>query len=121
MWKTGSRATRIAVLAAAFGVVSAVPFGPSGVSAQGGQESCTWSATSEVIYYAMPDVVGECVSQEQANPQTGLIEQRTSHGMMLRRPADGATAFTDGTTLWLLGPDGTVNRSQGSQLPPAAR
>jgi hypothetical protein len=116
-----SRIARLAFITSAFAIANLLPITPSAADAQQvQQQSCTWSATAEVVYYAMPDVVGQCTGSEQLNRETGLMEQRTSHGVMMRRPADGLTAFSDGTTLWVLGPDGAVNRSEGSQLPATA-
>ena len=116
------RHSRSAIVALALGLAVAVPFISSPVTnaQSGGAGSCTWSATSEVIYYAMPEVVGECTGAEQINQQTGLLEQRTTRGTMLRRPGDGLTAFTNGTSMWILGPDGNVMRQEGTVVPATA-
>lgn len=122
MLRQRSRRGRAAIIAVALGLAVATPIVSSSVTnAQTGTTgSCTWSATSEVLYYAMPDVVGDCAGIEQLNQQTGLIEQRTTRGTMLRRPADGLTAFTNGTSMWILGDDGAVMRQEGTQVPAAA-
>ena len=58
----------------------------------------------------IPQVVGQPLSNEQFNPQTGQSLQPTSRGLMVWRKADNATAFTDGSTTWILGPLGLQQR-----------
>lgn len=58
----------------------------------------------------IPDVVGQPIANEQFNPQTGQSIQPTTTGLMVWRKADNATAFTDGSTTWILGPDGLQHR-----------
>jgi hypothetical protein len=63
------------------------------------QAVCTLSPSFQALHDQIPDLVGDCLEVEHLNPQSGLIEQHTSCGVLMLRPADGLTGFTDGTTL----------------------
>ncbi len=116
MLKQRSGRVRTKLVVAALGLAALMPMAAAPVAdAQAGQ-SCTWSATAEVLYYAMPDIVGECQGPEQPNPQSGILEQRTTRGTMMRQ-SNGLTAFSDGTSIWILGEDGNVSRQEGNRLP----
>ncbi|MGE5617648.1 MAG: hypothetical protein ACM3US_00130 [Sphingomonadaceae bacterium] len=56
------------------------------------------------------EVVGQPISDEQFNPQTGESSQLTTEGLMVWRKADNVTAFTDGHTTTLQGPFGLQQR-----------
>ena len=77
----------------------------------GAQPTCTISPPSQAISDLNPDIVGACIEDEHLNPETGLIEQRTSTGLHPLRPGDGLVSFANDTTIWLLGPDGPVSRA----------
>ncbi len=66
-----------------------------------------------VLAGLIPDVVGQPVADEQFNPQTGQSVQPTTRGLMVWRKGDHATAFTNGSTTWLLGPGGLQQRPNG--------
>jgi hypothetical protein len=56
------------------------------------------------------DRVGACLEDQQTNPENGNAEQRTAGGLMVWRKADNFTAFTDGGTTWVNGPNGLQSR-----------
>jgi hypothetical protein len=64
---------------------------------------------------AGPDVVGECVENQQfvAN---GDARQPTTKGEMVWRKADNVTGFTDGGQTWLLGPNGLQKRANADRF-----
>ena len=61
----------------------------------------------------IPGIVGRPLENEWINPLTGDAMQRTSRGLLVWRKADNSTAFTDGTTTWLIGPFGLQRRPNG--------
>ncbi len=62
----------------------------------------------------VPGVVGQPIANEQFNSKTGQSIQPTTRGLMVWRKSDNATAFTDGATTWILGPDGLQQRPNGT-------
>jgi len=59
------------------------------------------------------DVVGSCLEDERVDPNTGLIEQRTNHGVLSRRGPDGVATFTDGPNIWYACATGLARRRSG--------
>src|SRR5688572_9818409 len=55
---------------------------------------------------AVPEVIGDCLENERADPASGDTVQRTTRGLLVWRKADGLVAFTDGHRTWVRGPDG---------------
>jgi hypothetical protein len=84
------------------------PLAPSASLA--GQEGCILNPAFQQLRDQLPDIVGECLAPEALNPATGNVAQPTTGGLLVRRPVDGLTGFTDGRTLWPLGPDGLASR-----------
>jgi hypothetical protein len=64
----------------------------------------------------IPQIVGECVSDETHDPQSGNTVQQTTGGLLVWRQADNWTVFTNGITTWLNGPTGLVSRPNGGPL-----
>lgn len=60
--------------------------------------------------------VGNCLEDQQTNPENGNAEQRTTGGLMVWRKADNVTAFTDGGTMWLNGPQGFQTRPNSERF-----
>ncbi|HEX2924426.1 MAG TPA: hypothetical protein VHS28_10430 [Chloroflexota bacterium] len=50
------------------------------------------------------------MEQERYDPVRGDALQRTSSGLLVWRKADNWTAFTDGATTWIYGPNGVESR-----------
>lgn len=60
--------------------------------------------------------VGACLEDQQTNPENGNAEQRTTGGLMVWRKADNFTAFTDGGTTWVNGPNGLESRPNAERF-----
>jgi hypothetical protein len=60
--------------------------------------------------------VGACLEDERVNPENGNTEQRTSGGLLVWRKLDSITAFTDGSTTWVQGPDGLQTRPNSERF-----
>lgn len=71
---------------------------------------CGYVLGFEVIYSAIPTVVGACIDNEAHNPTNGDAVQHTSNGLLVWRKADNFTAFTDGYRSWVDGPSGIQER-----------
>jgi uncharacterized protein YjbI with pentapeptide repeats len=56
------------------------------------------------------DVVGNCLQNPYADTATSNIVQPTTGGLLYWRSCDKITAFTDGTSTWLLGPNDLQSR-----------
>jgi hypothetical protein len=66
---------------------------------------------------AMLPAVGNCVDNEQHNPDNGDALQHTTTGMFVWRKADNWAAFTDGYRTWINGPNGLVERLNSWRFP----
>src|SRR5512133_3975529 len=64
----------------------------------------------------IPNVVGQPVEDEH-HSANGDALQRTTTGLMVWRKADNWTAFTDGASTWINGPDGVQERANGDRFP----
>jgi hypothetical protein len=62
------------------------------------------------------DKVGRCLEDERFNAENGNAEQRTSGGLLVWRKVDNFTAFTDGATSWIAGPEGLQSRPNGERF-----
>jgi hypothetical protein len=60
--------------------------------------------------------VGECLEDEHFNLENGNAEQRTSGGLLVWRKVDNFTAFTDGGTSWINGPNGLQSRPNAERF-----
>jgi len=63
-----------------------------------------------------PTRVGTCLEDEHFNLENGNAEQRTSGGLLVWRKIDNFTAFTDGGTTWVNGPNGLQNRPNAERF-----
>lgn len=88
---------------------------PNSVLAQAG---CTFKLGFKALRDLIPTIAGECTEDEHANPQNGDALQMTTKGLMAWRKADNWTAFTDGATTWINGPEGVASRPNGGPLFP---
>jgi hypothetical protein len=74
------------------------------------------SACSFVLGFAalddlIPDLVGNCVTNESFNPVHGDSSQLTTNGLLVWRKSDNFTAFTNGSQTWVNGPLGLQQRA----------
>lgn len=72
----------------------------------------------DLISATESDLVGVCLEDERFEPETGNVLQRTKGGLMVWRKADNWTAFTNGHTTWINGPDGLASRPNAGPLFP---
>lgn len=82
------------------------------------QGSCTFKLGFKALGDQIPEIVGRCLEDERFNLENGNAEQRTSGGLLVWRKADNWTAFTDGHTTWINGPDGLADRPNAGPLFP---
>ena len=71
---------------------------------------CQFTAGFKMLHDLIPTIVGECLRNEQYNPENGDSLQPTTNGLLVWRKADNWTAFTDGYMTWLWGPCGLQKR-----------
>src|SRR5688500_14972626 len=81
-----------------------VPVVPAPVATR---PACMFQLGFAEVQSRIPDIVGECMGNEQAQP-SGDSHQRTTNGLLVWRRADGAVGFTDGHRSWVRGPDGAI-------------
>ena len=79
---------------------------------------CTFQLGFRMLHDQIPAIVGECLEDEHHNPDDGDGLQGTTNGLLVWRKADNWTAFTDGSTTWINGPDGLVSRPNSGPLFP---
>jgi hypothetical protein len=60
--------------------------------------------------------VGTCLEDEHFNLENGNSEQHTTGGLLVWRKADNFTAFTDGGTSWVNGPNGLQSRLNSARF-----
>jgi hypothetical protein len=60
--------------------------------------------------------VGSCLDDEHFNLENGNAEQRTTGGLLVWRKIDNFTAFTDGGTSWINGPNGLQSRPNNERF-----
>ncbi len=101
--------TRLALLAAMVGLV----FSFQPLLAQ----DCTFQLGFKILHDLIPDVVGDCLDDEQHNPATGITQQTTTNGQLTWRKSDNWTGFTDGQSTWINGPEGLQQRLNSEQFP----
>lgn len=64
-----------------------------------------------------PSIVGACLEDEHFNAENGNAEQRAVGGLLVWRKSDNWTAFTDGASTWIVGPNGVVKRANAERFP----
>jgi hypothetical protein len=104
---------KIAAVALLAGGLLAAPIGTA--SSQG--ESCRFVLGFAALREQVgADKVGRCLEDERFNAENGNAEQRTSGGLLVWRKVDNFTAFTDGATSWIAGPEGLQSRPNGERF-----
>ncbi|MCC7106675.1 MAG: hypothetical protein IT307_16175 [Chloroflexi bacterium] len=78
---------------------------------------CEFLFGFKALHDLIPNTVGDCVSDEEHNPENGDGLQQTTNGLMVWRKADNWTAFTDGSMTWINGPSGLQSRSNNDRFP----
>jgi len=64
----------------------------------------------------IPNVVGNCVTNEGFNPANGDSLQFTTNGLLVWRKSDNFTAFTDGSETWVNGPFAIQQRANNQRF-----
>jgi len=101
--------TRLALLTAMVGLVFS--FQPALA------QDCSFQLGFKALHDLIPDVVGDCLDDEQHNPATGITQQSTTNGQLTWRKADNWTGFTDGQRTWINGPEGLQQRLNSERFP----
>ena len=82
-----------------------------------GQEACGFvGGFAELRGLVGEQRVGACLENEHYNLENGNAEQRTTGGLLVWRKVDNFTAFTDGGTTWINGPNGLQSRPNHERL-----
>lgn len=83
--------------------------------------SCTFVLGFKAIHDQIPDIVGDCTSDEYHGANgDGLQNTVAWHGkggLLAWRKADNWTAFTDGANTWVNGPNGLQKRPNDQRFP----
>jgi|GEM_PF-4050813 len=77
--------------------------------------NCQFVYGFKTLHTLIPNVVGNCVSNE-AYAANGDALQKTTDGLLVWRKADNHTAFTNGFDTWVLGPDGLQVRQNNARF-----
>ena len=87
---------------------------PQAVSASDHAEDseCEFVLGFKELQDLIPDVVGDCVENEQHDASAGVTTQRTTHGVMTWSKSDNSTTFTNGSHTWIIGKDGLLQRDE---------
>jgi hypothetical protein len=88
---------------------------PAGHAAAAVAADCTFTFGFKALHDAIPQVVGDCVTNAEPQPN-GDVQQFTTGGVLAWRKADNFTAFTDGATTWVLGPYGLQARPNAERF-----
>src|SRR5262245_5194989 len=93
----------------AFALTCCVLAVPGGVLAAPAAAPCTFTLGFEALHDLIPQVVGDCTA-DAAYGANGDALQPTTNGLLVWRKSDNWTAFTDGGTTWINGPQGLQSR-----------
>lgn len=77
---------------------------------------CGFTLGFKALHDLIPAVVGDCLENEHHNSNNGDSLQRTRGGLLVWRKADNWTAFTDGSTTWINGPQGLQSRPNSERF-----
>ena len=82
-------------------------------SQHSGDSDCHFALGFKELRNLIPDIVGDCVENEQHDTSAGVTTQRTSRGVMTWNKSDNLTTFTDGVHTWTIGKHGLLQRDGG--------
>ena len=86
------------------------------VAAPARQEPCQFVLGFATLHSLIPNIVGNCLTNEQHNAVNGDGLQPTTNGLLVWRKADNFTAFTNGSTTWVNGPFGLQMRPNNQRF-----
>jgi hypothetical protein len=78
--------------------------------------ACQFTLGFKTLHDLDPQDIGDC-TDNQASAPNGDAQQHTTKGLMVWRKADNWTAFTNGYTTWINGPNGLVSRLNSDRFP----
>ena len=105
------------MLALAAAGLLAAPSGALAAQPQPAPAACDFILGFKTLQALDPGDIGTCLDN-QAFASNGDALQHTTKGLMVWRKSDNWTAFTNGYTTWINGPDGLVNRLNSGLLFP---
>ncbi len=79
-------------------------------------QECVFQLGFKTLRDLIPNVVGECLENEQHNADSGDSRQQTTNGLLVWRAADNWTGFSDGQRTWINGPEGLQQRLDTERL-----
>jgi hypothetical protein len=82
----------------------------AGAPATSARTNCSFTLGFKALHDLIPEVVGDCTENEQADPSTGNLTQRTANGLLMWRKSDNWTAFTDGPSTYIARDGDIVSR-----------
>src|SRR4051812_33857283 len=103
--------------ALALGTLGAGTPASLGRSAAPAPANCAFQLGFRTLHDMLPGTVGDCVTEEYHNPDNGDGLQQATGGLLAWRKADNWTAFTDGATTWINGPNGVQSRPNDRRFP----
>ena len=86
-----------------------------GTTAPSPTTACQYELGFAALHGLIPVIVGDCLTNETHNAQNGDGWQESAGGLMVWRKADNWTAFTDGSSTWINGPEGIQQRLNGQR------
>ncbi len=90
--------------------VAALLLSPSASPGWAVAPSCEFKLGFKTLHELIPQIVGDCTEDEHFEQNTGNALQATTQGLLVWREADNWTAFTNGSTTWINGPEGLQSR-----------
>ncbi len=67
---------------------------------------CQYQFGFQTLHQQIPEIVGDCVTNEIYDPAQGWSTQITQNGVLIWRASDNWTGFVAAETAWVLGPGG---------------
>src|SRR6185437_1432282 len=101
------------------GLIGALALAAALVPAQGAAQTtagCQFVLGFKALRDLDPADIGDC-TDNQTSASNGDAQQHTSKGLLAWRKADNWTAFTNGYTTWINGPDGVQSRLNTDRFP----
>jgi hypothetical protein len=86
------------------------------LSARAQSTPCQFVLGFQTLHDLDSSDVGDCLDNQSYAPN-GDAQQHTTKGLMVWRKADNWTAFTNGYTTWINGPNGLVSRLNTDRFP----
>jgi hypothetical protein len=84
-------------------------------------DGCSFVLGFKALHDLIPTIVGDCLVNEHHNPSNGDGLQETAGvngkgGLLVWRKADNWTAYTDGSSTWVSGPNGLQKRGNNERF-----